>query len=393
MTRIRPSLYIIILVSWMQPAIAQTGGEITIGSKHTIYSDILEESREYWVSLPDAYDEASTSHNRYPLLIVLDGRSHFELVSGMVGFLSTSRNGSRRIPEMIVVAIRNVNRERDFTPDKVVTVRKNDTGGGDKFLTFLENELIPVLSDEYRTAPYSILVGHSLGGLLASHAFLKDETVFNAMVAIDPSFGTWDNETMDRKIDAVTTASFNRYLYIATANWGARNMNNRDRHVRFYEALHRKSNSRDFRAHLDYFENENHFSVPLAAFYQGISKIFHGYGLTYRDVDTLDQLVQHYQDISQRLSHSFPPPESLVNRLGYQHLRRDHEKEKAKALDYFVLNTQNYPDSYTAFDSLGEGYAATGENEKAIASYKKSLALYPDNTNARNQLEKLETGQ
>jgi predicted alpha/beta superfamily hydrolase len=125
-------------------------------------------------------------------------------ITGMVNYMSAGYNGNRKIPEMIVVAIQNVNRNRDFTPDKIITTRENDFGGGDRFLSFLEDELIPQLDQEYRTIPYRILYGHSLGGLLATHAYMKEKTLFNSFIAVDPSFGAWDADTMDKKLEAIT---------------------------------------------------------------------------------------------------------------------------------------------------------------------------------------------
>jgi predicted alpha/beta superfamily hydrolase len=57
-------------------------------------------------------------------------------------------------------------------------------------LAFLEKELIPEIDREFRTNSFSMLFGHSLGGLLVSHAYLQAESAFNAFIAIDPSFGT-----------------------------------------------------------------------------------------------------------------------------------------------------------------------------------------------------------
>lgn len=301
--------------------------------------------------------------------------------------MSAARNGSRRVPEMIVVGVASTNRERDFTPDKIVTRRANDTGGGDRFLDFLEKELVPVLEDGYRASSYRLLMGHSLGGLLAAHAYLKAETTFDAFLVIDPSFGSWGAPTMDRKVDAVTAKSFDRFLYLASANWGVRNLGNRDRHVRFYEALHRRAGADRFRARLKYFEGENHGSVPLIAFYDGMSAIFEGYGLTYREVTSWEQLTSHYEAISDRLSHDFKPPEELVNRVGYRMLRSDDDRQKNAALRFFELNATNYPGSFNAFDSLGEAYAVLGQKRKALESYRRSLAINPDNEHARDQLE------
>lgn len=177
------------------------------------------------------------------------------------------------------------------------------------------------------------------------------------------------------------------FIYIATANWGKRNIRNRDRHVRLYEALNSMCIGR-FPARLEYFENENHGSVPINAFHNGISAIFEGYGISYRDVESKEQLTQHFQSLSQRLSWKFIPPEYLVNRIGYRMLS-GNESDKSKALAFFVLNTENFPISFNAYDSLGEAYDSLGDKKKAIENYKKSLELNPKNAHARVQIENL----
>ncbi|GAB5526197.1 MAG: hypothetical protein Roseis2KO_40690 [Roseivirga sp.] len=380
--------FILCLISSVYSLHAQKD-PIVIGTKNVIHSNVLQEDREYWVSLPESYHQQSSSHKRYPLLVVLDGRSHFRSVTGVVNYMSFGYNSNRKVPEMIVVAVRNVNRERDFTPDKIITRRKNNTGGGDRFLSFLEDELVPQIDKEFRTEPYRILFGHSLAGLLATHAYMKEKTLFNAFIAVDPSFGSWDAPTMDKKLAALTDQSFNRFLYMATANWGKRNIRNRNRHVRLYESLNSLCDG-EFTAKLEYFENENHGSVPLPAFYNGISTIFEGYGISDRDIESKEQLLQQFRLLSQQLSYTFTPPETLVNRIAYRMLRSGNEDNRSKAMEFFILNTENYPDSFNAFDSLGEAYEALGDKKKAVSSYQKSLELNQKNEHASERIESLD---
>ena len=60
------------------------------------------------------------------------------------------------------------------------------------------------------------------------------------------------------------------------------------------------------------------------------------------------------------------------------------------AIAVFKTNVELYPKSANVYDSLGEAYMANGEKELAIANYKKSLELNPQNQNAVEMLKKLE---
>ncbi|WP_442845970.1 alpha/beta hydrolase [Leeuwenhoekiella sp. H156] len=280
----KASLFIV-LISYisLQNFSAQENRDLYLGTSYTLHSEILNENRIYSVNLPESYYEDKAENKTYPLLIVLDGNTHFRPLSGIVQYLSAASTRNLRIPEMIVIGIENVNRRRDFTPDKVITTRPNDTGGGAAFLSFLENELIPELDQKFRTNTNRILFGHSLGGLLAAHAYMQEESPFIGFIAVDPSFGTWDAETMDAKIEQVTPNSFQRFIYIATANWGKRNIRNRDRHIRWLESLNQKCEG-PLPAKLEYFENETHSSVSVIAFYNGITTLFEEDGLYRKNI-------------------------------------------------------------------------------------------------------------
>jgi len=80
--------------------------------------------------------------------------------------------------------------------------------------------------------------------------------------------------------------------------------------------------------------------------------------------------------------------EFQLNQLGYRLLEL---KRLADAIAVFKHNTEAYPQSANAYDSLGEAYAMVGERKLAIESYSRSLQLNPANTNAADMLRKLRT--
>ncbi len=63
--------------------------------------------------------------------------------------------------------------------------------------------------------------------------------------------------------------------------------------------------------------------------------------------------------------------------------------EDAQSIEVFKLTVALYPKSANTYDSLAEAYEMTGDKERAIAHYARSLELDPKNTNAVAHLAKL----
>jgi Flp pilus assembly protein TadD len=82
--------------------------------------------------------------------------------------------------------------------------------------------------------------------------------------------------------------------------------------------------------------------------------------------------------------------ENDFNNLGYQLLQ---ENRLESAVYVFETNVRLYPDSWNAWDSLGEILGKAGQKERAIKSYRKSLELNPGNKNGKAVLKQLEAGQ
>ncbi len=78
-----------------------------------------------------------------------------------------------------------------------------------------------------------------------------------------------------------------------------------------------------------------------------------------------------------------------LNAYGYQ---LSGQGEHDKAIKIFVLNTERYPESANAWDSLGEAYAIKGDKENAIKNFKKCLSMNPPDAvraNSEMYLKKL----
>ena len=78
--------------------------------------------------------------------------------------------------------------------------------------------------------------------------------------------------------------------------------------------------------------------------------------------------------------------ESSINAMGYQRLEGGEIDE---AISVFELNTETFPLSANAWDSLAEAAMSKGDHEAAIRYYRRSLELNPDNNNAARMIERI----
>ena len=368
--------------------------EISIGRELTFHSEILGEDRPIQVALPSSYAR-NHRHTRYPVLILLDGQLFFPSVTGAVQHLSA--DASPHTPEMIVVGIPSENRVRDSSPSRsmkgplgVEEQVYEVSGGADRFLRFLTDELIPHLDRTYSTSGYRILVGYSFTGLFVMHAIFTRPEAFDAYLAIDPSWW-WDGYLLEREARAfITKGSVDRReLFVTTST------NNPPapffpalRYVDTFARMLEATPVAGLRFGMKIYDDETHHSMALRSVYDGLTHIFDGYMPT---LDTLyahpDRLEAQYEALSRRLGTELFLAEGLVNYFGYLFLNTYRDVDKA--LFYFDLNARHYPKSANVWDSLAEAHAAKGDRSAAIAGYKRSLELDPGNSNAAAQLKKL----
>ena len=173
--------------------------QIIIGHVDSVKSKILNEKRNIWIYLPKGYDPNSLE--RYPVIYLLDAEWHFEALSGIEHQLSEVMSNTV-FPPAIIVGILNTDRNRDLTPTNSLIVlggRKieqfKNTGGGEKFISFIEKELFPHIDSTYHTAPYKMLIGHSFGGLTAMNILINHTSLFNDYLVIEPSMW-WDGRKL-----------------------------------------------------------------------------------------------------------------------------------------------------------------------------------------------------
>jgi predicted alpha/beta superfamily hydrolase len=325
----------------------------------TIKSEILNESRAISIYLPDDYKYSKT---KYPVLYLLDGGAHLSHASAAVDYLSVRG----RIPGIIVVAIHNIDRNRDFSPVHVDNIPTS--GGAEKFLGFLAKELVPYLDENYKTAGFNILLGHSFGGTFIGYTLLAKPKLFDAYLAVSPYLMYADNLVVNMAADKLKPFNKTKYFYMTVGD-----------EERYFETLTEYASIMKDKAgesvKFKYVKmlEEDHGTTPYFTVFSGLKFIFKGYQLPQQLMQfDLEAIDNHFMKISERYGIKVETPELVINALGYRYLQ---EEDYDSAIAVFKINVERYPKSANVYDSLGEAYENQGNLEKAAKNYEKAVML------------------
>jgi len=333
---------------------------ILIGKKITIHSKILDENRILLIYLPIGYEN---SKQKYPVIYVLDGRTHFIHASGIVEFLS----GQGSMPQSILVAIANVDRNRDFTP---TNTNPNLTyGGGYKFLSFLSDELKPYMNENYRTQDYSTIIGHSLGGLFATFAFLQNPDVFDSYIAISPYLMFDHNLIVISTSENIQEKYRNEKFFYMTLG----NEPDYTKSIDTFVKIVKKASPPGFNFQYEHMISEDHGSIPHLSIYKGLEANYPNWRITQDQLNHgIDAIDKHYRLLSKKYGYKIVVPEYVLNTLGYNYMNK---REYNKAIEIFSENVVRYPESPNVYDSLGEALENNNRLEEAKENYTKAVSI------------------
>jgi predicted alpha/beta superfamily hydrolase len=407
--KILTKIIVILLLAYPNLMISQS--DIVIGKIDSIQSKILDENRKLLIHVPHENTNSLFSKKTYPVIYLLDGDAHFTSVVGLVEHLSANT----LIPEMVVVAIPNTNRNRDLSPSKaepnppmLPEAMARASGGGKAFLDFIEREVFPYIDKKYPTASYRMFIGHSLGGLLVMDALQARPELFQGYIAIDPSMW-WNNNEL---LNTIKTTNFkedkykNKSLYLGIANTlddGMDTISARQTKGPMVDHLNaifetrdafRKLKSDSFYFKSKYYADDTHGSAPLITTYDGLRSLFQFYQfeIAFSDVmepnsDVVDRMKAHYTKVTEILGYENKPDEAMINGMGYQLLQMD---KLDLASQFFEMNIDYYPDSFNVYDSFGDYFLAINNKEEAKKNFERALAIQ-ENPESRRKLDQLNT--
>ena len=242
------------------------------------------------IMLPGGY---ATSNKVYPVVYLMDSQWDFPLVTALYG----EQYYDGFIPQMIIVGVTwggtNPNpdslRARDYTPTNVKGTPQS--GGADKFLSFMDKELFPFIEKNYRADKNDrALVGCSLGGLFTMYTLFTHSNLFQRYVAASPAF-PWDNEVLYRYEEQYAAAKSNPTAKLFMCVGGV------ERSVPGFQKLTGYLNNRHYKSleiESRVLENTGHSGTKGEGFARGLQFVFKRPSLKLSNT-ILDKYIGNYE--------------------------------------------------------------------------------------------------
>jgi predicted alpha/beta superfamily hydrolase len=344
-----------------------------LGTQYILKSEILQEDRPIIISLPLGYKDNDAN---YPVLYLLDGLGNIKHQVGTVELLTDSGI----IPPMIIVGIESLDRSRDLTPSNagedvyggVGTSGIPQSGGGPKFLQFIEDELIPYIESNFRTHPYRLLEGHSFGGLFCTYTLMEKPDIFDAFITQAPALW-WNKEEMTAKAKTFfkSNSNLDKAIYFGIGGgdgWGMK------QELKRYVQIIEENPPQNLRWKHEEVGDEDHDTSRLLLNYYGLKYVF-------SDLIVPKELINDYSNAA-----FLKGEHELMNKYGQQArrpvsnyvdiaLKLLKEENDLGAIVVFNRAVKAYPKYIGLMTNLARLYEKTMQDNKAIDTYKLAIQL------------------
>ncbi len=344
-----------------------------LGTQQIFKSTVLQEERPIIISLPIGYQDTGKN---YPVLYVLDGLQNIKHTVGTVELLTESG----LIPPIIVVGIESLDRNRDLTPSNAGENLQGSSGnagipqsgGAPKFLKFLSEELIPFVDTNYRTHPYRILEGHSLGGLFSVYTLMESPDLFDAFVVEAPALW-WNKEEMTAKAKTFFKSNDNLDKTVYFGIGGGDGWEMRQELIRYIDVIEQHTPD-NFKWIHEEVGDEGHMASRLLLNYRGLRFLF-------SDLKISEDLADNYNDIAflkaeQEVKNKYGemarrPAEDYVELVSVL-VDKDND---LGAITVLKRASEAYPMYIGLLTYLATLYEKTGQNDKAIETYLTGIEV------------------
>jgi enterochelin esterase-like enzyme len=337
----------------------------------------------------------------YPLVVMFDAEA---AIAGLgLPIVLDELIASRRIPPVVVLLVGNTDRGKELSANPA-------------FADFVALDLVPWVRSSYHTTNdprLTVVAGISLGGLAAAFAAARHPAVYGNVLSQSGSYW-WgpddgdEGEALARDYATRPRLPLRFWMEAGTLEGASHSLGSHllgaNRHMRtVLMARGYEVSYREFAGGHDYFNWRGTIGDGLIALLAKPPRFTGAPPASPAKPGGIEARAPRQSLIAEALRMAILDggaatvawlaqqdaaliSEADVSRMGSALRELDHI---AEAIALFEWNAQRFPTSSSVHDSLADAYWRSGDNARAIPSFRRAVELDPNNEPAKQMLEAL----
>jgi len=398
----------------------QSTADLTIGTTHSITSEIYGKERQLMIALPE---EAAETDKRYPVLYVLDGQKWFLEALSQYKVLQSYDY----IPSIIIVGIN--------TED---SPRYGFFAQADKLQDHLEKEIIPYVESNLLASDERIILGWQFASAFLIQTMAEKPQLFDAWLAASPY--PIQGNRLNLLKQSLNDQSLNTGTLVFATNLNETSVEEDAEALEKVLAMHAPQDLHWKYVHLNQetITSAGHLMTPVGTLYAGLRTYYGNYPVLefnnlndYKAAGGFDYVKQYYQTRSKAYGFSKDIPDEgmfflvrmsmdadapaefdffmkqlkntsfFANKnqgwnMRYADFYIEH-KQYQNALDQYRIIADIFPESARPIHGMARAYAAMNNKKEAIKHFEKAIEMAEKANDSRSDgyksdLEKFKEG-
>lgn len=345
-----------------------------VDSVGIIHSVKFDKHQSINIYLPDGYVE---SHDRYPVMYVVDGEKYFlHSIAYQKTLISESKT-----PPFIVVGINTKNIERR----EVLGTKSAE------LMATLQNQIISYVDKNYRTHDMRMYFGWEMGGGFALELFTKKPELFDAYFLASSTHFTKERlDNVSQLLKSKTPISeFFYYTLGSVESWSLGS------HKALAE-IFTYNTKKELKWEFKLSAADDHYTTPFDTFNNGLALYFHDYSpirfYSLKEFETfggMSALKAHYKKRGEHYQISADIHDETKHYLLNQAINENNFaffKQLVMEFDGFIENF-NYSSGFII--KVGRFYSENNDINNAVSLYRTELLKHPGSVELKEEIIKL----
>jgi hypothetical protein len=187
----------------------------------------------------------------------------FDLYVGYANFFATQDQA----PKQIVVGV-----NLEATSEKDLGINKETSKLNPEsrlFYTFLRDELVPYVENNYRVSPFSSIVGEGLGANFLTYFLQEQVPVFNAYISLNPTLSPKIQAEVEGHVGKMASAGSSYYYYLSGNPYNQQGENLK--RIQAFGKYMKTTGVENFKVS---FDELNSSPSPVSVIGEGVSRAF-----------------------------------------------------------------------------------------------------------------------